>query len=842
MGQVSMASSLETLVKILKLEQRKGYDNDAVIGGFARFAFHWEREAHSQARTDQHHALVDLIADKMRAYESLEGVDARRAAVEELIGLATGQLSPEPESEIAEPEAETKEEAGIELAEEPSKASPELKPEEIATPEPAHTSVRGRRGYSPRPASGEEPPDLNGPVTVIDGVGLRRTEQFERLGVHTVRDLLYLFPRRYDDYSRLKAINKLEPGEEVTVIGTIQHASARRTQSGKTLLEVVLSDGTGGLRLTWFNQPWLEKQLKAGLQVVVGGRVEQYLGKLTMSVPEWEPLERDLLHTGRIVPVYPLTQGLTSRAMRQLMKKAVSAWLPRLPDYLPLDVRESADLMDLDDALEQAHFPDSWDDLEAARARLAFDELLLLQLGVMQSRVEWQARPGTPAVVDDAWLERALETLPYELTGAQRRALDAIRADMARTTPMNRLLQGDVGSGKTVVAAIAMAIAIANHTQAALMAPTSILAGQHYTIVGEILRGVLGDEVQVALLTGALSPIEREAIYQGLADGTLQAVVGTHALIQEGVTFADLSLAVIDEQHRFGVQQRGTLRGKATNPHLLVMSATPIPRTLALTVHADLDLTIIDEMPPGRRPVQTRVLHPSERERGYQFVRTQIEKGRQAFIIYPLVEESDKVEALAAVEEYQRLQESIFPDLRLGLLHGRMRPEEKEAVMEAFYRGEMDILVSTSVIEVGIDVPNASVVVVEGANRFGLAQLHQFRGRVGRGEHESYCLLLSDQPASPTDGDQRLRAMEETDDGFRLAEIDWEMRGAGDLLGIRQSGLGIFHFADLMNPRLVEKAQGEARRLLERDPGLQQPEHRPLAERVETYRMAGDVS
>jgi ATP-dependent DNA helicase RecG len=460
----------------------------------------------------------------------------------------------------------------------------------------------------------------------------------------------------------------------------------------------------------------------------------------------------------------------------------------------------------------------------------------------MQSRVEWQARPGTSLQVDDAWLERALETLPYELTGAQRRALDAIRADMARTTPMNRLLQGDVGSGKTVVAAIAMAAAITNRTQAALMAPTSILAEQHHTTVGEILRGVLGDEVQVALLTGALSPIEREAIYQGLADGTLQAVVGTHALIQEGVTFADLSLAVIDEQHRFGVQQRGTLRGKATNPHLLVMSATPIPRTLALTVHADLDLSIIDEMPPGRRPVQTRVLHPSERERGYQFVRTQIEKGRQAFIIYPLVEESDRVEALAAVEEYQRLQESIFPDLRLGLLHGRMRPDEKEAVMEAFYRGEMDILVSTSVIEVGIDVPNASVVVVEGANRFGLAQLHQFRGRVGRGEHESYCLLLSDQPTSLTDGDQRLRAMEETNDGFRLAEIDWEMRGAGDLLGTRQSGLGILHFADLMNPRLVEKAQSEARRLLEHDPGLQQPEHRPLAERVEAYRMAGDLS
>jgi ATP-dependent DNA helicase RecG len=445
--------------------------------------------------------------------------------------------------------------------------------------------------------------------------------------------------------------------------------------------------------------------------------------------------------------------------------------------------------------------------------------------------------------VDDEWVSSFEQALSYELTAAQRRAIADIRRDIAGDVPMNRLLQGDVGSGKTVVAALAMGIAVANNTQAALMAPTSILAEQHFANLSATFdASLLSGQVSVALLTGSTPPGEREAIYAGLADGSIHVVVGTHALIQAGVEFARLGLAVIDEQHRFGVAQRGALRDKAGdgNPHLLVMTATPIPRTLALTLHADLDLTVIDEMPPGRLPVQTRILQPKERQRAYSFIRSQVEKGHQAFIIYPLIEESDKLNARAATAEYKRLQESIFPDLSLGLLHGRMSADEKEAVMAAFYRGETHILVSTSVIEVGIDVPNATVMMVENANRFGLAQLHQLRGRVGRGGNESYCLLMSEDAFF--ESDERLKAMEETSDGFRLAEIDWEMRGAGDLLGYRQSGLGDLNFADLMDSRLVEQVQHEARAIYDVDPELQRPEHQALAERVAQLGSPGDMS
>ncbi|MGB4677796.1 MAG: ATP-dependent DNA helicase RecG [Aggregatilineales bacterium] len=870
-----MASSLQTLIKILRLEQQKGYQNKAVIGGFARFAFHWAREAHSQAITEEHHQLVDAIAERLRRYDSMPQ-EERPAQIEEIIALATGDFT------VAEP-APPPEEPPLE-APAPAEAPPaeEIVDDELSDLEPEGAldyfddvgigevegdededdvfdfevfgtfesedvvearSVRERRGYAWQqevPVSVETLRALNEPVQTVKGVGSARAEQLARLGVHTIRDLLFLFPRRHDDYSRMLPIRKVRAGEDVTVIGVLDRISSHPMKKGGTRVEAYIDDGSAALRLNWFNQPWIERQLEPGEPYVVSGRVDQYLGRLVINSPEMEPIDQESLHAGRIVPVYPLTKGLTNRVMRRLMKDVIDEWAPRLPDHLPLDVRERADLMDFGDAIAQAHFPDSQEDLKAAQRRLAFDELFLLHTAMLQRRRQWQSRAAVPIHVDDAWLQAFEAKLPYSFTGAQRRAIEDIRRDIASELPMNRLLQGDVGSGKTVVAAAAAGMAVQNGLQVAFMAPTSILAEQHYASLCRLLEG----EANVALLTGNISAADREAVYAGLADGSINVVVGTHALIQPGLAFHRLGLAVIDEQHRFGVSQRGALRSKADggNPHLLVMTATPIPRTLALTLHADLDLTVIDEMPPGRTPVQTRVLQPKERERGYAFIRAQVQKGRQAYVICPLVQDSDKLDARSAVAEYERLQNMIFPDLRVGLLHGQMSADEKEAAMSAFYRGEVDILVSTTVIEVGIDVPNATVIMIENANRFGLAQLHQLRGRVGRGSEQSYCLLVSDRPF--LDADPRLKAVEETTDGFKLAEIDWQMRGAGNLIGTQQSGFGTLDFANLMDSSLVDEVQREAWTVYERDPDLSAPEHELLRARVEEIKVEefGDVS
>ncbi len=857
-----MASSFQTLIKILRLEQQKDFQNRAVIGGLGRFAYHWAREAHSRASSDQQHLLIDEIAARLQEYDNLSEPD-RPAAVETIIGLAIS--APADQGAPVAPPAR---------ASSPSDASQALPAESLATPsgpaeavapdaidvalEPAERaqppseviaapeSVRERRGYAwkePPVATPDLINDLSKPVATLPNVGDKRDEMFEKLAVRTVGDLLHFFPHRYDDYSQMKVIRKLQLGEEITVIGTLARIQQIRSKQGALRIEAYLEDDSGSLRLNWFNQPWMEEKLKDGEAVVVSGKVEQFLGRLVMNAPEIEPLDSEWLQAGRIVPVYHLTRGLNGKFVRKTTRSVIDQYAASLPDYLPQQVREDADLMDYGDAVSQAHFPDSQEDLKAALHRLAFDELFVLHLAMRRQRHAWQSRQGIPLAVDDAWLDRFKAALPYPLTAAQERAIADIRSDMARDLPMNRLLQGDVGSGKTVVAAIAMSIAVANGVQAVLMAPTSILAEQHYTNLTSLLQsGPLGEGMRLALLTGNTAGAERSATYSGLADGSIHIVIGTHALIEPAVKFARLGMAVIDEQHRFGVIQRGALRDKANggNPHLLVMTATPIPRTLALTVHADLDLTVIDEMPPGRVAVQTRILQPKERERAYAFVRSQVQQGHQAYIIYPLIEESDKLEARAAVDEHQRLQEVIFPDLKVGLLHGRMRPDEKEAVMEPFYRGELDVLVSTSVIEVGIDVPNATIMMVENANRFGLAQLHQLRGRVGRGGDQSYCLLMAEQHS--LDGDDRLQAVEQNTDGFALAEIDWKQRGAGDMLGVRQSGFGKLDFSFLMDPKLVELVQREARAVHDRDPELQLDEHHALAERVREYNADADVS
>lgn len=687
---------------------------------------------------------------------------------------------------------------------------------------------------------------IHAPVTRLPGVGPHFAEKLARLGVRTILDLLYLLPARYQDLSQLRTIDRLRWGETVTVIGTVWDIKRRIIGEERHLITALVGDGTGEIEATWFN-PYVERRLRAGQAYMFSGKIDSYRGHFVMRNPEFEPLDRQQVHTGRVVPIYPLTEGLTAHWLREVMSKAVESWAGAVPDILPADIRQQADLLPLAEALKQVHFPDNLSLAEAARRRLSFDEFLLLQLAVLGVRQRFREQPGRKLRADEQILAPFLAALPFTMTAAQRRALAEIAADLAGDRPMSRLLQGDVGSGKTAVAAAALWVAVANGAQGAILAPTEILAEQHARSFGRMFAGLThpltGRPITIALFTSHTlrNRAEREAALADLAAGRIDIAVGTHALIQQDVTFHDLAVAVVDEQHRFGVEQRAALRSKGVQPHMLVMSATPIPRSLALTIYGDLDISIIDEMPAGRTPVKTKWLTSSQRERAYSFIRRQVEAGRQAFIIYPLVEESERSEAKAAVEEHQRLQNTVFPDLRVGLLHGRLRSDEKENVMRAFAAGELDILVATSVVEVGIDVPNATVILIEGADRFGLAQLHQFRGRVGRGEHPSWCILLSD--AAEGESVQRLQALETNHDGFALAQIDLELRGPGDFFGVRQSGLPPLRLAQLSDLRTLEQARAAARKIFETDPTLAATEHRLLAERLTTFwNEATDIS
>jgi ATP-dependent DNA helicase RecG len=819
-----MSSVYDKLRRILSLERDQGYRNRAVIGGLARFLAYWAKEAQEEAQHTTPPVSVEQVMAQLEGYAEL-APEARSRAVEQILAL----LGPEVE-------ASSGQQPGAPPVALPQPAAPQ------GNHAPAgETPAEAPKAAPPRPKTkAEEQFTLNSPLSSLMGVNKVNQERLARLGLKTIRDLLYHFPRRYDDFSALKTINRLALGDEVTVVGVVQEAKLQHTRSGQALVRVVVYDGTGTIEARWFNQPYLLKRIKEGVEIVLSGRVEEYLGRLVFTSPEWEPLQRELLHTARLVPIYPLTEGLNARWLRRLMKSTLDYWCPRLADPLPGEMLSSLGLMDLGRALAQIHFPENRETLEQARQRLCFDELLLLQLGIQLQRQAWRAEPGPAVPLDHAALEAFIAGLPFQLTNAQRRAIGEILQDMERPVPMSRLLQGDVGSGKTVVAAAAILAAARAGLQAAIMAPTSILAEQHYRTLTQLLAGF--PEIRCALLVGSLSAAEKERLHQEIAQGAVQVVVGTHALIQSTVEFARLGLVVVDEQHRFGVEQRGALRAKGDGlrPHLLAMSATPIPRTLAMTFYGDLDLTVLDELPPNRQRVLTAVRDRSSRERIYAFIASQVEQGRQAFIICPLVEESEQLDAKSAVEEYERLQRDIFPRLRLGLLHGRMNADEKDQVMTAFKEGAYDILVSTAVVEVGIDVPNATVILVEGAERFGLAQLHQFRGRVGRGEWKSYCILLSDDPSE--ESLKRLQVMTETDDGFVLAEKDLELRGPGDFFGVRQSGLPTLKVARLSDLATLEKAREQAQRLLARDPSLSLPEHQALAASVRRFWSAVELS
>ena len=888
-----MKSSLSKLQKILKLEAERGYDNHAVVGGLERMLERWEAEARSDGVSEE---LIQLTNSRIRDYKNLtttsraeviEGILKRISRTEEL------DSNPSSAPSSAKPEKTNRPERNIPPRRPPVMAQSKAQPaqstkkkadtpqEKVSEHDELETGVSVEADEfteDAAPPSNKARPDLppvepaalSAPVTVLPGVGPKHALTLERLGLRTLRDMLYYLPRRYDDYSRLKSINRLWYGEEVTVIGTVQSINSRFIRSNRfQIVEAVVQDGTGALRLNWFNQAWIGKRLRPGTHIVISGKIDQYLGRLVMNNPDWEPLEQQQLSTNRIVPVYSLTANITQRWLRRMLNGVVEYWAPRIPDMLPPDLRRSAGIIPISQALLQTHFPDSWDDLKAARYRLAFDEIFLLQLGVLRQKKSWEERTARSFQVDRSWLETQVARLPFPLTGAQQRALDDISRDLASGKPMNRLLQGDVGSGKTVVAAFAAVIVMVENTQAAFMAPTSILAEQHFRNMQKLLASpfqpqpanegepgldldppeteqppvpALFQPDEIRLMIGATPEAEKQEIRAGLADGRIKMVIGTHALIEDPVQFADLQLAIIDEQHRFGVDQRAALRSKGTSPHLLVMTATPIPRSLALTVYGDLDLSVMDEMPPGRKAVDTFVIMPLERERVYNLIRSQVTAGRQAFIIYPLVEESENSEAKAAVEEHARLQAEVFPQLQAGLLHGRMKPEDKDQVMTHFRDGEYNILVSTSVVEVGVDIPNATVMVIEGANRFGLAQLHQFRGRVGRGSEKSYCILIPD--TNDEAENERLKVMVETNDGFILAERDLEQRGPGSFLGTRQSGFSELQMAKLTDVLLIENVRRHVQVLMEQNPDLNGTEFAALNAAFERFwgRVKGDLS
>ena len=787
-----MSGLINTLINIFSLEKKRGFSNTAVMGGLERFTGFLQSSGGSDNIAAED---IDSLISLFNLYADLP-FETRQAAVATVMEW----LKNNPASNRLD--------ASTFLSE--------------GTKNPPHIKNGQDRA-------------LSGPLQSIRGIGEKNSRFFNKLGIISIYDLLRFFPRRYQDFSQLKTINRLEYGDELSVIGTLKNdLYTRNSKRGNLkIIEGVLSDSTGSIKLTWFNQPYLANQIGKGSAIVVSGKVDMYLGRLVMNSPDWEPLDSDQLHTNRIVPIYPLTSGLSQRQIRKIIYQNLPFWSARIKEYFPEKVFETENYPVISEALSHIHFPENTEQLDQARARFAFEEIFFLQLGVLAQKSEWSIQTARRYPLSSEKVAKSEARLPYQLTGDQKKAIGDILSDLKAGHPMNRLLQGDVGSGKTVVAKFAIQAILENGAQTAVMAPTSILAEQHYRTLTQLLtQDELIREDEIALLIGSTPQKERPEILEKLADGRIKVLVGTHALLEDPVTFKDLQLAVIDEQHRFGVEQRTRLHGKGENPHLLVMTATPIPRSLALTVYGDLDVTTISEMPSGRRPVETRLLHPNQRKEAYQLIRDQVEAGFQAFIVYPLVENEEETDEdyKAAVNEKERLTKDVFPDLKVGLMHGKLNPAEKEKVMLDFRKGKYQILVSTTVIEVGVDIPRATVVLIEGANHFGLAQLHQIRGRVGRNADQSYCLLIPENETALEN--ERLAVMVRTNDGFKLAEFDLDQRGPGEFLGTRQSGYAGLRFSSITDTHLIEKCRGYAKEIFEEDPSLTAPEHQLLLEQL----------
>ena len=798
------AELLETAARIFRAEAQDGYRDRIVIGGLVGFVDKLQR------------SLPDLdgVADLLHDYASLTPSE-RAARLQRAQTLLNGGVLP---------------------------STPPSPPPRPSPPPPAHRP-------NPLPPAGVT---LTTPIESLKGVGAVRARLYTRLGIRTVQDLLFHFPIRHQPFPPARPIAELFFQAEGSVLGTLERLEVESLRSHLKKYTATVKDDTGTVAAEWLRGGVWRPGVSAGEAIALSGPLELQGRRLLFKNPEYERGDGPPVHTRRLVPIHPLTAGLSERELRSRIAWAVAYFASRVPDPLPESMRAQQHLLPIDRALAQMHFPQTADEYADARRRFALEELLTIQLMVLKRRMSWQhdpalALPRQPQVLD------ALESgLPFELTSAQRRVTDEILRDMALERPMTRLLQGEVGSGKTAVAALALLNAVANGAQGALMAPTEILAEQHFATLSRLfeaaapgLRAALGRQPVVRLLTGSVKGRERAHTYNAALSGELDVLVGTQALIQEGLEFARLGLVVVDEQHRFGVRQRVTLRRRAGEgtavPHLLVMTATPIPRTLHLSLYGDLDLSTIDEMPPGRKFPVTKLLGPDDRELAYERVRRAAARGEQSFIICPLVEESEVLEAKAATEEYERLRTGELASLKLGLLHGRMRPADKDTVMRAFRDHHFDVLVSTAVVEVGVDVPNATVMLVEGAERFGLAQLHQFRGRVGRGGQPAVCILLTDLPDA--EASERLRAVAETTNGLALAEHDLRLRGPGDYFGVRQSGLPQLKVAQLDDAPLIEAARSAANGVLHDDPELVEAEHAALrAHLLEFAALAGDPS
>lgn len=667
---------------------------------------------------------------------------------------------------------------------------------------------------------------LTSPVYTLKGVGSVRAKLFGRLGIETVEDLLYYFPRGHEDRSNIKTIFEAIEGETVCIKATVfSPVTKRPIRKGLTIYQAILYDDTGSMTASWFNNRFIANMLKKGSTYIFYGKISRIGGKKNIENPIFEPADKAGDFTGRIVPLYPLTAGLTQKAVQTAMKSAMPA-AAKLVDPLPHFLRTRYRLAEIGFAMENIHFPKDFESYELARRRFVFEELLILQLSLLFMKSQQRIRPGQ-AIADLSYRKQFEKKLPFEFTAAQSRVLDEICRDLSGPVPMNRLVQGDVGSGKTAVAACAMYITVKNGFQASLMAPTEILAEQHY----ENFKKMLGDDCNICLVTGSMPAAEKARVTAEIASGKADIIIGTHAIIQQNIEYYNLALTVTDEQHRFGVNQRNAMVAKGKNPHVLVMSATPIPRTLALILYGDLDISIIDSLPPGRKKIDTYAVDESMRPRIYNFIRKHISQGRQAYIVCPLVEESESLDLKNASEYAKHLQNKVFPDFTVALLHGKQKTKEKEGIMSHFKAGQIDILVSTTVVEVGVDVPNANIMVIENAERFGLSQLHQLRGRVGRGDFKSYCILFnqSDSPLAK----ERMKTMCESNDGFVISEKDLKLRGPGDFFGTRQHGLPSMKIANLFTDiHILKEAQQAAEEIITADPALESDKHMSLKSKI----------
>ena len=675
-------------------------------------------------------------------------------------------------------------------------------------------------------------------IQYLKGIGPKRAKRFNKVGINTVEDLLYYFPRRYEDRTNFISISKLEVGQNYTLKAQIKALGERQSfrRRGFSITEVAVADATGKIFCVWFNQPYLKEYFKVGLTLILYGKIERYEGRMQMNSPEFEIISSESdesLSISRIVPIYSLPETLSQRSLRQIMKYALDEYLPQISDSLPYDIRTKNNLLNLAKSLINIHFPESFDLQKEAYRRLAFEEFFIFKLPLVLRKLRKKEKRCISHKIDGELARIFMESLPFRLTPSQQRVIAEIKSDMARPFAMQRLLQGDVGSGKTVVATIASLIAIQGGFQAAFMVPTEILARQHHDKISSQLLALSGKlkEIRVELLTSSASEKEKKKIYQEIAASKIDLIIGTHALLEEAVKFKNLGLIVIDEQHKFGVGQRALLPAKGLNPDVLIMTATPIPRTLAITLYGDLDISVINELPPGRGSVKTLLFSEDEASRAYDTARDEIRQGNQVYIIYPVIEESYLLDIAGAKKMYEEFKKGEFKKFRLGLIHGRLKQAEQDRTMSKFKNKELDILVATTVLEVGIDIPNATCMIVQHAQRFGLSQLHQLRGRIGRGTQESCCILISS--ALTEEARARLGAMVKYSDGFRIAEEDLKIRGPGEFFGRRQSGLCELRIANpLTQMQLLKRAREEAIKLIQADPKLELRQNILLKEKL----------